>query len=227
MPRVRWLPTASTLVALPAGQEEVRLIRANLREMLDETGEDYLHVVSSPPSTAWVGQPYRYQIQVLASSSKLTFQAETAPDGFSVSPDGEVSWTPKSKPVGGIEQIVIAVSTGDKEVFQSFEVSVDRPAGRVASVGSSAEPECNASHRPTSQNRRPSSSRPWRWTRRSRLRPRRPARPGETRRPEPPAPSGVEEPVKISESQLEVPRASFRSHRALRSARISCCRVTA
>lgn len=216
MPRVRWLPTASRLVALPAGQEEVRLIRANLRELLQQAGEDYLHIVSAPPATAWIGQPYRYQVEVLASSQEITFKAETAPEGFSLSPAGEVSWTPKSRPVGGIEQVVIAVSTGAKEVFQSFEIFVDRPAGRAApSPSPHATPQPSADEPETAPDQPP------------------PAAMDQTEppatAPEPHAPSGVEEPVKISESRLEVPPgefqvapgAAFRTHLLLQGDRLT------
>ncbi len=223
-PRVRWLPTASTLVTLPAGQEEVRLIRANLRELLEQADEHYLHIISTPPTTAWIGQPYRYQIEVLASNREIAFQVETAPDGFTLSDDGEVSWTPKSRPVGGIEQVVIAVSTDDKEVFQSFEVFVDRPAGRVADAA--PRPSPRATSKPSSDQPQPVPDQP-------ETVPDQPP-PAVMDQPpatasEPHAPTGVEQPVKISESQLEVPPGEFlvlpgensRSHLLLQGDRLT------
>ncbi|PQO41237.1 hypothetical protein C5Y96_00540 [Blastopirellula marina] len=124
-PRVRWLPTANTLFSLPANQKEVLLIGANLKQLLEESGDDYLHIVSLPPRTALVGEPYSYQIDVLSSSDRVNFKAVSVPDGLKVSPDGRVDWTPKARPANGVQQVIISTKAGGQEAFQRFNISVE------------------------------------------------------------------------------------------------------
>jgi hypothetical protein len=183
-PRVRWLPTASTMVSLPIDQKTVRLVRADLQELLTEGGGEYLHIVSSPPRVAQVGEPYTYTMQVIASSKKVKFNVESAPAGLKISNDGVIKWTPKTKPVGGTERIIIAVSAGEKEMFHSFEVSVERLVGPSTA-------------KPTPKPAKPTPSKP---------------SGSGTDEPEPslaPERQASETPVKIDDKRLELPVAKF------------------
>jgi S1-C subfamily serine protease len=158
-PRVRWHPTARTLVSIPSGEKQLLLLRADLKDLLNATGADYLHIVSKPPRGAWVGQPFEYQIEAIASNATINFHAETAPEGFAVSKDGLVKWTPKEKPVGGVERVVVVVSAGGKEVFHTFEISVERPVNDVASATSEPiEPPAPEKEKPESPSPAPASA---------------------------------------------------------------------
>ena len=182
-PRLRWLPSASTLVSLPQGEKEVLLMRANLKELLDQTGEEYLHIVSTPPRQAWVGEPYSYQIEVLSSAKKVEVELSSGPEGLKLSRGGQVKWTPKAKPVGGIEQVVIGVSADGKQAFQNFAISVDWKAGSTAAT-KPADGTGAIAGQPQMNQGSPAS----------------PARPG---------PTASREPVKIDATRLEIPSGPF------------------
>lgn len=132
LPRVWYMPAANVLVSLPAGEKTVLLIGANLKKLMEEREDDYLHVVSAPPRNAWVGRPYSYQLQVMSSRGKVRYKVEEGPSELKVSGDGNVTWTPKTRPTGGIEKVVIVARDPEGlESFHSFEVAVDRPPKHV------------------------------------------------------------------------------------------------
>lgn len=181
-PRLRWLPEANTLVSLPHGEQEVLLQGANLKELLDQTGEEYLHIVSKPPPQAWIGEQYTYKLEVLSSAKKVEFELASAPDGLKLSRGGQVKWTPKAKPVGGIEQVVIGVSADGKQAFQNFAISVDwNPNDSAANV-----PAGGTGALAGQPQMKPGS----------------PASPS-------PGPTASRKPMKIDDSRLEIPAGPF------------------
>lgn len=124
-PRVRWSPKASTLVSLPQGEKEVLLVGANLKQLLEAAEGDYLHIVSVPPRSANVGEPYSYQLDVLTSIDRVKFKPVAAPDGLKISPAGQVQWTPKKKSPEGPHQVVISARAKGQEAFQRFNITVE------------------------------------------------------------------------------------------------------
>ncbi len=142
-PRVTYIPSAHVMVSIPAGEKQVILIEANLIKMMQERGGEYLHVVSAPPRTAWVGQPFDYQLETITHGGTVRYAVEAGPDNLKVSDDGKVIWTPRKRPSGGTEKIVIVTRNGeDLESFHSFEVAIERsarpakPLPRPAALGS-------------------------------------------------------------------------------------------
>lgn len=131
--RVRYIPSASLLLSLPAGEDRLILTEANMMQILKERDADYLHVISNPPRLAFVGRPYRYQLETICNQPGISYKLESGPAGCTVSAEGVVSWTPKQRPASGIEKIVIAATAdGGQESLHAFEVSVEKAIVRAA-----------------------------------------------------------------------------------------------
>lgn len=83
---------------------------------------------SSPASPATVGEEYRYQvIAVDPDSDPLTYQLiDTDIAGLTLSPTGELTWTPTPSQVGEYP-ITIRVSDGKAAVTQSYTLAVREP----------------------------------------------------------------------------------------------------
>ncbi|MFN3152300.1 S1C family serine protease [Bremerella sp.] len=210
-PRVKWLPAASTLASLPQNQKEVLLVRANLKELLQADGGDYLHIVSSPPRTAYVGKRYTYQIDAISSGGQVTYEAASMPDGMKISPTGLVEWTPRTKAIGGEEQAVIIVSAGGQEAFHRFAITVERSGG-PSSAATSVPPRMTPGSSPSPMPTPNPSPTPVPST------------------PQPAAPqSSVDKPILVDDVRLEIPTgefvltegANFRHHLLLQGNRLT------
>ncbi len=64
----------------------------SIREELAAKGNDYLLVLSTPPTYLEPGQTLTYPIKVLSKQTQLTYQLESGPKGMSVSAQGVVTW---------------------------------------------------------------------------------------------------------------------------------------
>ena len=77
----RWiyLPAQNLFATLGIDNQHVCLRRFNLKQRMDDSGADYLWVVSTPEAVAITGKPYRYQVETLSNSDGLKFKIESGP----------------------------------------------------------------------------------------------------------------------------------------------------
>jgi mono/diheme cytochrome c family protein len=128
-PRVHYLPSAHVLVTLPESNDRVVLRPLNLREELNRSGEDYLVVLSKPPSRVAVGATFRYPMEVLSKSAGLRYKLEAGPEGMTVSAAGVLHWQAPDRPPARPIRVIITVSGGSgKEVQHAFELTIEEPA---------------------------------------------------------------------------------------------------
>ena len=83
-------------------------------------------IISTPPTSATAGQPFRYDVVALDADAgdTLTFSLPTAPAGMTINPStGAVTWTP-TEAQGGPQPVVIRVQdAGGLFVTQAFSIS--------------------------------------------------------------------------------------------------------
>jgi hypothetical protein len=156
--RMRYFPDRGLLVTLPGNDRQIRVLVADVKSHFAAHDADYLFVISLPPVTAVVGKPYSYQLETLTNAKKVTFNLESGPDGMTVDARGQVQWTPKSRPAGSVEHIVLAArSDNGREAFQSFEVSIERGSSVPAIISTGKADSTKAAAHPFPQ---PATSRP-------------------------------------------------------------------
>jgi S1-C subfamily serine protease len=130
--RIYYVPQAKVLLTLPEANDKVVVRRVDLAEELAKSGKDYLVVLSEPPQKLEVGKMLKYQIDAKSNGAGQTYKLDSAPDGMTVSNAGEITWQPKSRPLGGKVNISCIVSnTAGKSVDHDFEMSVVRPTNDV------------------------------------------------------------------------------------------------
>ncbi len=97
-PRVYFIPSASVLATLPAGDDRVVLRRLNLAEKAKAQERSDIYVDSSAPAEARRGQVFRYQIAAHGNGQgKLAYHLESGPRGMSVNANGLVVWSIPSR----------------------------------------------------------------------------------------------------------------------------------
>jgi S1-C subfamily serine protease len=148
-PRLRYLHDEKMVVCIPDGNDRVVMRNFDLKSSLDEKAEDYLFVISKPAPVVYVGQPFSYKLQSISGADGVHYKLDSGPTGMTVSPNGLVGWTPDSRPVGGVANVVIEVenSAGTKFIH-GFEIAIERnPQGELA-----GGPDDNDPRHKTGQN---------------------------------------------------------------------------
>jgi hypothetical protein len=125
-PRIRFLPSFNMLVMLPKDNQHVVLRKFNLSDALNESGENYLYIVSSPMPHARAGEDYNYKIQVLSKNGELRYEPAPKVDGMEISEKGELRWKVPPRLYGKTQHVVIKVrDSSGKEAEQAFDVTID------------------------------------------------------------------------------------------------------
>ncbi|MCB1765327.1 MAG: hypothetical protein KDJ22_04575 [Candidatus Competibacteraceae bacterium] len=80
-------------------------------------------IISSPVTTATVGQPYRYDVNATdADGDPLSYALNVSPTGMSIDANGLITWTPTA---AGEVSVTVEVSDGQGgKAIQSFNVQV-------------------------------------------------------------------------------------------------------
>lgn len=123
--RVHYVPQADVLVTLPVTNDRLVLRRVDLLEQLGKNDVDYLFVASSAPPVATSGSLYRYQVKVHCRKGPPQFFLDSAPEGMTISPSGEITW---QVPDSGPKDTTIIVRAKDQvnqETFHSFRLRVE------------------------------------------------------------------------------------------------------
>ncbi len=132
-PRARFLPTANLLITIPDTNDRLVLRHLDLEKALEESGEDYLYVLSMPDINAVVGKSYEYQMEVISNAGGVKYKLESGPQGMTLSKDGKLSWRVNSRAIGGQEKVIIAVSNKKgQEAFHAIDLYVVRQSISLA-----------------------------------------------------------------------------------------------
>ncbi len=113
---------AGRLMLIPMTLDRIVRSTINVKQLLDDSGVDYLVPASAPGVLASRGKPYLYHAKAL-SKTPATFALEAGPEGMKVASDGSLTWTP-AKDAAGKYQVVMSITAGGETCLQSFEVFV-------------------------------------------------------------------------------------------------------
>jgi large repetitive protein len=94
-------------------------------------------VITAPPRTAAVGQPYRYSVAANSRDGRaIVYGLSLAPDGMAIDArTGQIAWKPNGKQTGS-QQVIVRASTDDSHVdLQAFFIEV-APANSAPMVTS-------------------------------------------------------------------------------------------
>jgi hypothetical protein len=124
--RYHYYPMAGLLVILPAvGRDRLLLVRVDLGEMLEKSGEDYLFVTSVPPAEVTKGEPFRYPIVVKSKKGGVRYQVEAGPKGLTVAHDGMVRWDVPADFTKSVVDITVGIADASgEESFHSFSLAL-------------------------------------------------------------------------------------------------------
>jgi hypothetical protein len=125
-PRIRYLPSANVLLALPWENNRVVLRPLDLTEALNKSGEAYLFVLSRPPGHARAGTTYRYALDVRSKAGGVRYEPTSVPRGMTVSATGEVRWQVPAELRGKLVPVIVTLrDASGKEIAHSFEIKVE------------------------------------------------------------------------------------------------------
>jgi hypothetical protein len=124
-PRVHYLPSANVLVNLPENNDRVVLRPLDLVASLNQSGQDYIVVLSRPETQVAAGGTFTYPIEVHSKASGLRYGIEAGPEGMTVSETGVVRWKAPERPDRKPVRVVVTIgSASGKEYQHAFDVTV-------------------------------------------------------------------------------------------------------
>ncbi len=147
VPRWIYLPTQNLFATLGIDDQHVYLRRFNLKQQMDASGSDYLWVVSKPESVAITGKAYHYVLETLSKSNGLNFKLESGPKQMTLSKSGRITWTPRTRPIGGMVEVIVSVSNrSGLEAFHAFTIDVERSSATRSARASDSRPTRGAAN---------------------------------------------------------------------------------
>ncbi|QDU47914.1 hypothetical protein [Gimesia panareensis] len=122
--RFTYLPDANLLVQVPNSRDTLLLHKIDIRELLKESGEDYLYLTSLYPPAGQLRTLWKHQLSV-QSREDVTYQLESAPEGMQISPDGLLTWKiPANYSTLHPEVEVLIKSQSGKECTYTFKITI-------------------------------------------------------------------------------------------------------
>jgi hypothetical protein len=123
--RICFAPALDYILFVPHSNDRIVQRKFDLKKALDESGEDYLMLVSVPPTRGRAGAAWEYQLKTIAKNGPMKYELPKAPDGMAVSAEGKLTWTPPKGVIGRAPVEVKATDAKGKVVRQVFEVSFE------------------------------------------------------------------------------------------------------
>lgn len=132
--RLQVLPTQQRLITIPPEQDRIIGRKFDLIAELKAADVDYLFVASLPPTSAEKGKPYAYALQTESRRGQVTYKLESGPEGMTISPAGEIKWTPLADFNDGEVGVIVAVKDASgQETFHAFVISMAGKGGEGTS----------------------------------------------------------------------------------------------
>jgi hypothetical protein len=124
-PRARYLPSANVLVVLPDSNDRVVVHPFNLMQELNDSGQQYLFVLSEPRTRAGAGKEYLYAIDARSKAGGVRFTLEKGSEGMKLS-DGTLRWAAPAAAAGKSFDVIVTVrDSAGKEITHAFAVKVE------------------------------------------------------------------------------------------------------
>jgi hypothetical protein len=120
---VHLVPRARLVIVLPATLDRLLLYPLDPLEALDKSGQKYVVVTSTPPTTFVPGQPFAYRMEARASGGKAQVALEAGPPGMKVTPDGQVAWQPPTDFAENRVDVILRVNGAERQTFHNFTLT--------------------------------------------------------------------------------------------------------
>jgi hypothetical protein len=134
--RIIFVPALGRIVFVPVENDRLELRRFDLKATLDESGIDYLVVLSLPKTQIRSRAQWEYQMQVLSKAGDVKYKLEFAPEGMTVSDAGLITWkVPAKLGVEGEKVVVLVSDKAGEQAYHSFTLSTGAGDGGTAGSG--------------------------------------------------------------------------------------------
>lgn len=101
--RVYLWPVAGLAAVLPPSNDQIKLYKIDVAELLKQSGQDYVVFATDPPTTAHPGVEWRYRPVVWVSRApRAALEVVSGPPGMQVSAGRDVVWTPTGRQAGPV-----------------------------------------------------------------------------------------------------------------------------
>ena len=123
--RILFIPDADLLVLVPPSNDRLELRRVNVEQTLENSGVDFLYVLSRAPEAVQRGTTLSYSLNVKTKKGGLKYKLDDGPKGMKVSTTGVVVWAVDADHPLNEESVLLTISdSAGQEVFHSFKVRV-------------------------------------------------------------------------------------------------------
>ncbi len=135
--RIVFIPDAKVIAQIPITADKLIFTQYDVEETLRNSGRNYLLVYSRPKENLSLGEMFEYQVECMASSTKLTYKLDSAPNGMTISETGKVRWQPQKNSLPQNAVLISVAGTDGQEAFHSFKLSVNGATGTDEPTSSS------------------------------------------------------------------------------------------
>ncbi len=124
--RYHYLPEAGVVIVIPDTDDQLVLMRFDLKQKMKEAGIGYLYVVPTTPPPALKGKMFSYQVQVESNAEGLHFSLDAAPEGMKINSQGLITWKVPADWDGPSSEFIIVNIADDsgQTAAHSFEMRI-------------------------------------------------------------------------------------------------------
>jgi hypothetical protein len=124
--RIIFDPKNGHIIFIPFSNDRIVQRSFNLKLFLDQSGCDYLYVLSTPDITITPGKTWQYEIQTLSNTKIRKFSLMFAPPGMKIKKNGTITWKAAKTP-NGLEKVIVFIKNqGGVSAYHTFDLYVKK-----------------------------------------------------------------------------------------------------
>jgi len=123
--RIVFAPALGHIVFIPHSNDRIVQRSFDLKSTLDQTGDEYLMVLSSPVLRVKGGTAWEYQLRSVAKNAPVKFELVRSPEGMTIAADGKMAWTAPKGIIGKAPVEVKLIDGKGHSLRQAFDVVID------------------------------------------------------------------------------------------------------
>jgi len=118
-------PTHSYIVIIPPENDRIITRSFELKDIMEDSGVDFLVVTSTPNATITIGETFQYKIETLSNASKLKYYLKFAPDDMAIDNTGLITWKVPEDYASNLEKVVVLIENenGDS-IYHNFDLYI-------------------------------------------------------------------------------------------------------
>ncbi|MGI9473900.1 MAG: hypothetical protein ACR2NZ_20320 [Rubripirellula sp.] len=123
--RIYFMPQYDVLITLPASNKSIVQHRVDLQKELEDSGVDYLYVVSRAPTTVKAGGTYKYQIETKSRLGDVKYEVVSGPPSMRVSKDGLITWRTSRRGTNNPQDVIVSITDASGQtITHTFKVTL-------------------------------------------------------------------------------------------------------